>query len=359
MKFKTATTPEFFVICLLILFLDLPFRLRPSPATMSVTQLAAFQELISSMRDLQVSSYTCGAGMVVLLYDFILTIPEEVKYVWSGKQRLSMVRAMYFWNRYFTVPWIIVANYHIAGLRGPLSNQFCKVFIPSLAIVQGVSIAIGIQLLALRVLALYKNSEIVRLGLYTYLAACHITLLVITTMTMKQFVPFLMYLPITKTCYTVPNPLIKFVYIPPIAAECGIMILQAANHIYRGRQRTFLHTPLISTLYRDGYLWFGCVISVRLLCLLVYLFAPVSLWSLSNQLDFPLSTALISRFFLQLRGAVDTDDEDVTLAPHTSVRSNPQHINLRPAVHVDNGRVNSPVPLRELRRFKSTRISRI
>ncbi|CCA78080.1 hypothetical protein PIIN_01753 [Serendipita indica DSM 11827] len=123
MKFKTATTPEFFVICLLILFLDLPFRLRPSPATMSVTQLAAFQELISSMRDLQVSSYTCGAGMVVLLYDFILTIPEEVKYVWSGKQRLSMVRAMYFWNRYFTVPWIIVANYHIAGLRGPLSNQ--------------------------------------------------------------------------------------------------------------------------------------------------------------------------------------------------------------------------------------------
>lgn len=355
MKFKTATSPGIYITSLLIPVLDLPFRPRPS-ATMSAAQLAAFQELIRSLRDLKFSGYTCGAGMVVLLYDFILTMPEEIKYVWASKQRLSMVRAMYFWNRYFIPPWIIVANFNLSGLRGPLTNQFCKVFVPSLAIVQGVSIAIGIQLLALRVLALYKNNKIVRLGLYTYLAACHITLLIITALTMKNFVPFLMYLPITNSCYTIPDPLIRYVYIPPIAAECGIMILQVANHIYRRRQRTFLHTPLISTLYRDGYLWFGCVISVRLLCLFMYQFGPVSLWQIANQADFSLSTALISRFFLQLRGAIDSDDEDMTLAPRISARSNSQHVQIHSTVRVDNGRIDSPLPLQELRRFKPTRI---
>ncbi|KAG8752170.1 hypothetical protein FRC14_007276 [Serendipita sp. 396] len=278
---------------------------------MAVTIPASvLQELIRAKSNLRTSAYTCAAGMMIMLYDWILTFPDEVRYIWSGKQKMSKAKAMFFWNRYFVVPWIVISNYHIAGLRGPLSNN---IVIPTVAIIQGISIIIGIQLLALRVLALYKNNRLIRIGLFCYLAICHTILLIMTGITMARFVPSLIYIPVTGTCYSVPDPLIRSIYLPPLLAEGGIVLLQIVNHVHRRRQRSLLKSPLVSTLFRDGYLYFALVLTIRLFCLFIYEFADPSLWFIANQMDFPISTALITRFFLQLRGAIDTEDETVIL----------------------------------------------
>lgn len=282
---------------------------------MSTALQNTMREIIETLTNIQASRYTCGAGMTVMMYDYFLTLGEEVKFLWSGPKRFSLAKLMFIWNRYITVPWIIISNYHLAALRPPISNTFCKVVIPGIAIVQGISIVIGIQLLALRVLALYKNDPKVRMGLYIWLGICNAATFTLAGVSMGRFIPFLMYLPLTSTCYTITDPLVPFVYIPPLLAEGGILVMQILNHIQRRKADTSFKSPLLSTLYRDGYLYFGCIMSLRLVAVFLYEFGPGSLWFIANQMDFALSTTLISRFFLQLRSAMDTVRDDTLVMP--------------------------------------------
>lgn len=311
--------------------------------------------------------------MTVMFYDFALTISDEIKFVWSGSQKMSSAKLMFIWNRYLTIPWIVLANYHLANLRPPLSNTFCKVAIVSIALMQGISIMVGVQLLALRVLALYKNSRKVRIALFSWLAACHITLYTIVFISMARFVPFLIYLPGTNTCYTISDKLITYIYIPPILAETGILVLQVYHHVQKNRTGGgAFQTTLVTTLYRDGYLYFAMVMSLRLLCLFIYLFAPASLWFLANQMDFPISTALISRFFIQLRGAVPgaspvLESTIPAVSSRTAIGSrnrpkSPQLITSYgpmsfPTIQDYTSPEETLVPLQQLRKFRPSRLN--
>lgn len=286
---------------------------------MSTALQNALKEIVETATNLQASRYTCGAGMTVMLYDYFLTLGDEITFLWSGPQRFSLVRLMFIWNRYFTVPWIIISNYHLAGLRPEVSDTFCKVVIPGLAVVQGISIAIGIQLLALRVLALYRNDSKIRLGLYIWLGLCHVITFTLVGISIGRFAPSLVYVPLISTCYTINEPLIPFLYVPSLLAESGILAMQVLNHIQRKKVEGSFKSTLLGTLYRDGYFYFGSVMSLRLVAVFIYKFAPRSLWFIANQVDFALSTALISRFFLQLRCAMTTfhpfQDDTVSMVP--------------------------------------------
>ncbi|KAG8828952.1 hypothetical protein FRC18_009705 [Serendipita sp. 400] len=301
---------------------------------------------LNDFSNLQFARYTSAAGVTVLLYDYILTFPEEFEYVWRGSKKITAVKLMFIWNRYFVIPWIVVYVYHFAGLRGPLSDRlFVTNDQNSLPIPVTDHTPTPLQLqsrhtlccahpryfhgswnatdpclipsvphyalrqLALRVLALYRNRRAVKLGLYSFLAACHIALAVLAVCVITKITPSLVYLSFSRTCYSNPPKEVGYIYLPPMLAESGIMALQVVHH-YRSREnRLMVRTPLIQTMYRDGYLYFAAVMTVRFVCFFTFAFGPVSLWSFGNVLDFPLTSALISRFFLQLRGAIQEQEE--------------------------------------------------
>lgn len=72
--------------------------------------MATIEYLIAIVQNLRASSYTCAAGVIVLLYDMILTTPAEVALIWPA--RFSLVKLLYFivsqsiskteWNRSVT-----------------------------------------------------------------------------------------------------------------------------------------------------------------------------------------------------------------------------------------------------------------
>ncbi|KIM31623.1 hypothetical protein M408DRAFT_20857 [Serendipita vermifera MAFF 305830] len=304
---------------------------------MSTALQNTMREIIETLTNIQASRYTCGAGMTVMMYDYFLTLGEEVKFLWSGPKRFSLAKLMFIWNRYITVPWIIISNYHLAALRPPISNT-----------------------LALRVLALYKNDPKVRMGLYIWLGICNAATFTLAGVSMGRFIPFLMYLPLTSTCYTITDPLVPFVYIPPLLAEGGILVMQILNHIQRRKADTSFKSPLLSTLYRDGYLYFGCIMSLRLVAVFLYEFGPGSLWFIANQMDFALSTTLISRFFLQLRSAMDTVRDDTLVMPlsnrglHKATRSVSFSLPIQSAPEVVSTD-EQYMHIQELRRLKAPR----
>ncbi|KAG8865007.1 hypothetical protein FRC20_009993 [Serendipita sp. 405] len=78
---------------------------------MAVTIPASvLQELIRAKSNLRTSAYTCAAGMMIMLYDWILTFPDEVRYIWSGKQKMSKAKAMFFWYEFADPSLWFIAN---------------------------------------------------------------------------------------------------------------------------------------------------------------------------------------------------------------------------------------------------------
>ncbi|KAG9085298.1 hypothetical protein FS749_004543 [Ceratobasidium sp. UAMH 11750] len=62
-----------------------------------------------------------------------------------------------------------------------------------------------------------------------------------------------------------------------------------------------LHTPLLKTLYRDGFLYFLIIVVIRILNLALWIVAPPSLIYLGLYFIWSLITLLISRLLLNLR----------------------------------------------------------
>ncbi|CAG8683628.1 7437_t:CDS:2, partial [Acaulospora colombiana] len=64
------------------------------------------------------------------------------------------------------------------------------------------------------------------------------------------------YLPVIDSCYTIADRIVGGVYIPPLLAEASMLVLQIVDHVRRRKRTTLLKTPLLSTLFRDGYIYF-------------------------------------------------------------------------------------------------------
>ncbi|CAG8642121.1 7287_t:CDS:2, partial [Acaulospora colombiana] len=99
---------------------------------------ALIAELIETFTNMNASRFTCGAGLVVMLYDWCLTIGTEVEVIWMQKMSLSSI--LYLVNRYLPVPFLLMFNYRkvlwslartlvnlfhsdIAGLRNAVSDE--------------------------------------------------------------------------------------------------------------------------------------------------------------------------------------------------------------------------------------------
>jgi hypothetical protein len=52
---------------------------------------AVIAELVATFTNMNAARFTCGAGLVVMLYDWCLTIDTEVKVIWMQTKSVSSV----------------------------------------------------------------------------------------------------------------------------------------------------------------------------------------------------------------------------------------------------------------------------
>ncbi|KAH7100819.1 hypothetical protein BKA62DRAFT_705712 [Auriculariales sp. MPI-PUGE-AT-0066] len=69
--------------------------------------------------------YTVFASLAVLVWDYILTFADEVKYIWHGRK--SWPAFLFFVNRYF--PIFAMSFNAAAQLLVPPNDLFCKFWI--------------------------------------------------------------------------------------------------------------------------------------------------------------------------------------------------------------------------------------
>jgi len=88
--------------------------------TSSLAQL--IQVLTETVSNIDKSRYTSAAGLTVVLYDILLLLSDEMRLVWQVPRK-GLAKSCYLINRYIPPMFLIVANYQLAGYRGPLTDS--------------------------------------------------------------------------------------------------------------------------------------------------------------------------------------------------------------------------------------------
>ncbi|KAG8742328.1 hypothetical protein FRC12_015394 [Ceratobasidium sp. 428] len=70
-------------------------------------------EIELELSHVRASRYLSAAGYVLLLYDYLLTLPDEVRLIWPTSW--SLVKVLFLINRYTVPVFLTVNNWAMSG----------------------------------------------------------------------------------------------------------------------------------------------------------------------------------------------------------------------------------------------------
>ncbi|KZP12166.1 hypothetical protein FIBSPDRAFT_1050204 [Athelia psychrophila] len=244
-----------------------------------------------------------AAGMVVLLYDHLLTFDREWRLIWKTKWDLTS--CLFVFNRYIVLGAMIMKVHDISGLGHPvMSNKVCQWSIGVAMVLGIVSIATSNFLVMLRVWALLdeRRSLIMVTGLA--FVVTQVAALITTGVILPSMLPDVFYdEPITYACLISRNPGIPlgFIWLPGLFFEVSTFIIVVWNALDRPRSGG---SPITKSMYRDGFVYFTVLFVLRLLNLTLGFAAPASLLFLGMLFIWCFTNVTLSRLILNSRQAI-------------------------------------------------------
>lgn len=260
-------------------------------------ELAVAKQLVMHA---EASRYLTMAGFTILVWDHMSTFDDEVRYMWRAPR--SLVKVLYFVNRYLTPSFLVVTVYQMSRLA-VFSDTFCKWWMTLGGFVEISSLAISDLLLLYRLHALWGGRRSIVIATYALYFAVYSCITTVGLISAVQLVPHLHYSDIAKTCASDFKPKgMSIIWSFALCCEILVFILTAtkAFHLRRNAQ---MRSPVVTSLYGGQFLYYLIIIVVRAFNLFIWGFLPPSLLWLGLFFIWALVTTLVSRIMLHLRRA--------------------------------------------------------
>ncbi|EJD39971.1 hypothetical protein AURDEDRAFT_187189 [Auricularia subglabra TFB-10046 SS5] len=238
------------------------------------------------------------AGTTLFLYDWAITFSDEVEHIWRG--RINTVKSLYLYNRIVTPLILAVDLYDKGGLATNLTPTVCKASLLFDGWGTVLSFASIHWIVALRVWTLYGRSRAVLYFFILLFGAYFISTAIIWGFAGAEISKTIYPSPLlVRMCYTVIPSWMWYLWIPSIGFETIIFVLT----VYKAWQhwQTDVNTPILTVLYRDGFLYFFVISCLSLVNLFIWLWAPHSLAILLKYFSLPVINVAAFRLVLDLR----------------------------------------------------------
>ncbi|KAF8884841.1 hypothetical protein BD779DRAFT_1535906 [Infundibulicybe gibba] len=212
------------------------------------------------LADTQMTSYLVAAAATLIVYDYILTIQQEVTLVWQNPW--NQTSFLYIWNRYYSLTTLAInLNY---GFRIIDSDQTCYKY----EMFQGFSGSVLVVtvdiILAFRVWILYEKS---RKLLWLFVVVILVELIATTILAIKSISmmttyvhlgPYFRLVGCWPTAGKVPH-LFSFYYAPTIIVSFVMLLMTVYRCIFWNNQ---IGVPIFNLFLRDGVFWFLAILLV-------------------------------------------------------------------------------------------------
>ncbi|CAE6482287.1 unnamed protein product [Rhizoctonia solani] len=224
---------------------------------------AAAQLLTQAAIALKAATYLAVISLCLLIYDCVITIDQEVKFVWS--QRWSFGKVVYLFIRYATILMMIghVACIHV--LNSPIA-AVAAIFVWS----QVVIIIAGSSVLVVRTWLLWGGARWVLAALIGGLILASALSIYYVNIDMERFSIITSVNPqLFHGCVVRIPPTVWRPFVSPLVYETFIIILTVVKV-----SLTPNRAPLVMRLLLDGTLYYVVVVAVLLLTTIGAAYAP-------------------------------------------------------------------------------------
>jgi len=223
--------------------------------------VAEIEALLSGAPSLSATRYFAIAGLVAVLWEHLLTLPQELSLIWKGP--IDMTKVIFFFNRYYVQGTLTYAVYVLCDLRPAMTDQQCRTYILFVTISSIVLMAMANLTITLRLQTLWdhrKHISIILVGgfLVTYSATVTFAGFVVRDLYHSvSYEPF-----IARTCIISSKPkFLPAVWAGMVAFDIfvfGLLLLNALNRPYRQ------NADVVSELHKDGLKFFLALLVIRL-----------------------------------------------------------------------------------------------
>ncbi|QRV98046.1 dephospho-CoA kinase [Ceratobasidium sp. AG-Ba] len=260
---------------------------------------AAVHELSTALLHIFASNDALVAGVGILVYDHILTFPEEVELIW--KQNWSVVSTLFVLNRYITPLVLVVDVVDKGGLTSFLPRSFCVNWYFAEAAWNLVAFGMIHALVALRVRAIWGRPRWLTITLVILFVVYFVATAVIAFKFQADYADTVQYNKIFGICFARVSPYIWTCWLPALVFEFFVFILTVIKAFEHSRHK--VNTPVVFVLYRDGIMYFVIICCCSMFNMLVWLLAPPTLVALSKYFVLCVVPTMGARLVLNLRGS--------------------------------------------------------
>jgi len=226
------------------------------------------------------------------VYDHMLTFSDEVDRIWS--QRFSFATLLFYLNRYLTHAQFIILQ--VAFYEKNWSLSVCERYVKFPGATTLCVVAVAELIMILRVYALYSANRVI-LGVLLVVLAAQVALMGLAVSTGVR-VPLPLSFP--GCVLTGEAKLFAIFWAAPLFTDSCIFLLTLF------RLKTYLadrvKMPMMDLLLRDGILYFVAIFSVNLMNTLIYFLAVDDLKALGASFSQIITSIMIARLQLNLRG---------------------------------------------------------
>ncbi|KZT31130.1 hypothetical protein SISSUDRAFT_1068064 [Sistotremastrum suecicum HHB10207 ss-3] len=290
--------------------------------------------LFTAVRYSRIVAEVSIAGYVMLIWEYFLTLPKEVEFVW--KARWSFGKILFLLNRYL-VPLDLAFQLY-SNVAGSPSIAFCKNWFIIDTCLTIFELALIQLLLVMRTAALWERNKIIMaslaacyLGVLSYLLYVVVSVVKIVTVIPKP-------LPQLAGCLLeAPKIAIQGIWLAPLALETFIFLLTLARAFQHWRQKLVSNTYLLNILYRDGFLYFLVIFAMNLLNTFIFYYLPLQLGEVTYLFYRAIMSTMASRLLLNVRAALLTQNGSLSSA-HPSNRNHSISKTSIPRHHVVHAR---------------------
>ncbi|KAG8854777.1 hypothetical protein FRB91_003068 [Serendipita sp. 411] len=268
--------------------------------------LDIIHELEKALVPLKASTYLAGASLVLVLYDWLLTLDDEIALVVPTPR--SVVKVLYYLIRAATLIVLLLANYHLAPFRSSLSHTFCRGWLWMILWFQMAITASSSYLMLRRLCPLYGNDRRINLGLHLAFFITYIIVGILSIYGASQLAPTMYYSPVVGLCSTLQQDRGKAwgsaIFIGPLAFE-SIVFLMTAWKAYLSAvstsHKTMYNSPLHQIFFRDGLIHYASIMAVRILNIVIYSRMPAAYLYVALFLLWATICVSTTRLFINLR----------------------------------------------------------
>lgn len=260
--------------------------------------------------------YVAAIGLIILFYDHLLTLGDEVRYIW--KARWSVPKALFLLVRYAVPLALIIQVHQLSRAIMPSQSQdktdtFCQIWF-NIAVSLGIlTMAIGNFIVLLRSCIMFKKNKHVISWIIGLFVCSQIVVVVSAIIVLIRINPSLAFKRDLGLCTINRRSVLGILYAPAMLFD-GIAVLAV---LLNAVSRPHRHNETIwAYLYQNGFYYFLLLFLLRLINFLTTLFSALNIVFLAICFIWAMTTVTFSRLVLDFR-------KSAKITHHVNVNSFP------------------------------------